>query len=196
MHYYHKPFRSLWQAMGIIVATLVVVSGVTFAALQSQQAILKGNSIQTAVANLKLSADNINYSNSLDGYTFGGLIPGGNPTPLNGDPIYTRNDGTTALALKLSVNSTLTNPNTVDLEKVHVILTPFGGGVAQNMTLADLIAANTTGGIPLTIAGANHLTPSANTGFMMQISLENDAVSGASATIGSLEFDFDATAVN
>jgi hypothetical protein len=194
--YKFKTMRPLIQAMGIITAVMVLVTGVTYAALQSQQDTLRGNTIQTAIANLKLSTDNVTYATSLNGYSFGGLIPGGAAAPANGYPVYVRNDGSTALAIKLSVEPAITNPNNVDLTKVHVILSPMGAGAAQNILLSDLMTANLTGGLPITISGYNHVSAAANNGLTLQILMDGDAVSAASASIGNLTFDFDATAVN
>jgi hypothetical protein len=191
-----KTMRPLMQAMGIITAVMVLVTGVTFAALQSQQAVLKGNSLATAMAELKISKDNSNYATVVDGYTYSNLIPGGSPTPSNGNPIYLQNTGSVALAAKISVNEALSNPNNVDLSKVHVILLPFGGGTLQNITLKDLVAASATGGIALAGGGLNHVNAGGNAGFAMQIMLDSDATSGSSANIGNLIFNFDATAVN
>jgi hypothetical protein len=191
-----KTMRPLIQAMGIITAVMVLVTGVTFAALQSQQAVLKGNSLATAMAELKISKDNSNYSTIVDGYTYSNLIPGGSPTPTNGNPIYLQNTGSVALAAKISVNEALSNPNNVDLTKVHVILLPFGGGALQNITLKDLVTASATGGIALTGGGLNHVNAGGNAGFAMQIMLDSDATTGSSANIGNLIFNFDATAVN
>lgn len=191
-----KSIRPLLQAMAIIAAIVVIVSGVTFASLQSQVVVLKGNSIATALAELKLSKDNITYASSLDGYTFGSLVPGGSPSPANGHPIYLQNTGSAPLSAKLSVSGTLTNPDTVNLAKVHVILSGFGGGVPQNITLQELIAADTTGGIALTLPGLSRISNGGNAGFTMQVMLDGDAVAGSSGNIGNLIFNFNASAIN
>ncbi len=183
------------RAIGITAVVLSIVGGVTFGTLQSQAALLKGNTIQTAIASLQLSGDGTNYSSQLEGYNFGNLVPGGQAQPTNGYPIYLKNVGTTPLAIKLSVASGFSNPNNVDLSKVHVILSP-SAGTPQNMTLADLIAANTTGGIAITAGGASRVLPSQGTFFTAQVSLESDAVNGPSASIGNLDFTFGAVATN
>lgn len=191
-----KSIRPFLQAMAIIGAIVVIVSGVTFASLQSQVVVLKGNSIATAVAELKLSKDNIIYASSLDGYTFGSLVPGGSPSPVNGHPIYLQNTGSTPLLAKLSVGNALTNPDAVNLAKVHVILSGFGGGAPQNITLQELIAADTTGGIAITVPGLSRINNGGNAGFTMQVMLDGDAVTGSSGSIGNLIFNFNATAIN
>jgi len=73
--------KSLIRAFGVMAAVAVIVSGVTFAALQSQQAKLTGNIIQTATANLQVSPNGSSYANSLDGFAFQNLVPGGVAVP-------------------------------------------------------------------------------------------------------------------
>ncbi len=187
-------FGVISRAVAVLAAIAVIVGGVTFATLQSQAAILKGNNIQTATASLQLSSNGTNYSSSLDGYAFSNLIPGGVSVPNNGYPIYLKNVGTVPLALRLSVTSTITNPNNVDLSKVHVILNPTSGGIPQNITLADLISANPTNGIAL--SQANRITAGQSFAYTIQVSMETDAVSGPTASIDNIDFNFGAVAVN
>ncbi len=191
-----KTMRPLVQSIGVIAVVVLLVSGVTFAALQSQQAVLKGNSIQTAMADLRLSKDGATYSSSVDGYTFSNIIPGGGAFPANGNPIYLMNNGSTTLALKMSLNSGLTNPDNVDLTKVHVTLTPSGGGAPQGMTVQELVTASTTGGIPITVGGGGSLGARSNIYYALRIVMDNDSTTSASATIGNMIFNFDATAVS
>lgn len=188
-----NQYGVLGRASLVIVAVLAMVGGVTFAALQSQAAVLRGNTIQTATASLQLSADGTHYASTLDGYVFGNLLPGGAASPANGYPISLKNAGTTALALNLSVNGSIDNPDHVDLTKAHVILNPTGGGVSQNITLADLVASSGTG---VALTNTPRLLSGQSLTYMIQVSLEADAVSGPSATIGNIDFTFGATAIN
>lgn len=131
---------------GILVAVSVIAGGVAYAALQSQPVKLSGNTIQTATADLLLSADGVNYGASQPGFVFGQLVPGGAAVPAAGNPVFLKNTGGTPLSLLLSVSSLPANLDSVDLSKVHVILSPTAGGSVQNFTLQGLIAAATTGG--------------------------------------------------
>jgi hypothetical protein len=176
----------------LVLAIVAIAGGAAFAVLQSQPGLVKGNVIQTAVASLQVSPNGTTYGSEMDGYVFGNLIPGGQPTPLNGYPIYVKNVGTTPLALKLSVKPLLANPDNVDLGKVHVILTPIGGGAPQNLLLQDLI--NTAGGI--TVNQAIHLMPEQVFQLTLQVSMEADAINGSSATLSNVDFNFGALAVN
>ena len=131
---------ALLRAIGVVAAVAIIVSGVTFAALQSQQDTLTGNTIETATANLQLSTDGTAYADSYAGFDFNNIVPGGQAVPTTGYPFYLKNSGGTPLSLKMAVSSTPANPNSVDLSKVNVILTPVATGTsAQTFTLQSLI---------------------------------------------------------
>ena len=175
--------------IGLLAAVVTVVSGVTYAALQSQNATLKGNTIQTALASLQLSTDGTTYSSSLSGYAFSNLVPGGQPMPNVGYPVYVKNTGTSQLQLSLNIGSQFTNADSLNLSKVHLILDPFAGGVSQNILFSDLVAAD---GVKLTQFAV--LNAGQSTGYFMRVSLEADAMSGPSATLGNVDFNFSGVA--
>jgi hypothetical protein len=183
-----KNFKALSRAMGVMAAVVIVVSGVTFAALQSQQVKLTGNVIQTATANLLVSPDGVNYSAAQTGFSFGGLIPGGQAMPTSGYPLYLKNAGGTPLELKFSVSTTPSNPDAVDLNKVNVIITPASGGSPQSFTLAALIAANASGGVTLLTPGS--LMPGLSAQYTLQVAMTTDAITGSSASLGNIDFAF------
>jgi hypothetical protein len=183
-----KNFKALGRATGVLTAVVVVVSGVTFAALQSQQVKLTGNVIQTATANLLVSPDGVNYSAAQSGFSFSSLVPGGQPMPLGGYTFFLKNGGGTPLALKFSISSTPSNPDAIDLNKINVIITPMNGGSPQSFTLAALIAANTTGGA--TILTPNALMPGLSAQYTLQVSMTSDAITGSSASMGNIDFAF------
>lgn len=185
---------NLWRSLVISGVIALTLTGVSYAALQSLAGIVKGNSIQTAVASLQVSPNNSTFSSSMDGYAFGNLIPGGTPSPNSGYPVFLKNVGTTPLAVRLSIGPQLTNGDNLDLSKAHLILTPSSGGAPQSFTLQDLVSASTSGG--LAVNNANHLLPNQSMGFTMQISLDSDAVSGPSASLSNVDFNFGALAVN
>lgn len=171
--------------VGLLVAVVTFVSSVTYAALQSQNATLKGNVISTALASLQLSADGTAYSSSLNGYAYTNIVPGGQPMPNTGNPVYIKNTGTSQLQLSLSLGSQFTNTDNLNLSKVHLILDPFAGGVSQNILLSDLV---TPGGVTLTQAAI--LSPGVSTGYFMRVSLDADAMTGPSATLANLDLNF------
>jgi hypothetical protein len=183
------------RAVTVITAVVAMAGGVTYAALQSPQVKLTGSTIQTATANLEVSADGVSYAASQPGYVFGALVPGGQATPLDGYPVYLKNTGGTPLALKLAVSSLPANPDSVDFTKVHVIVTPSNGGSIQNFTLQSLVANSGAGGSSILVP--TQLAPGAIAQYKLQVSMEADAMSGPSATINNIDFSFSgATPVN
>ncbi len=194
---YYKKTQKLPTTIkaALIVLSIVAVSGsVSYAALLSQQAKLTGNTVQTATANLQVSNDGVNYSDSLAGYSFVGLIPGGQALPVDGNVVCIKNTGDSALALKLAISSTPLNPDNVDLTKVHVIVTPTSGGSPQNFTMQSLITPDPSGGMALLTPIS--LLPGESTTYRIQVSMDIDALSGASASISNLDFSFSGTAVS
>jgi hypothetical protein len=182
------------RTLGVIASVVAVVSGVTFAALQSQQVKFTGNTIETATANLSLSSDGVNFSATQTGFDFSNIVPGGQPVPQSGYSIYLKNGGGTPLALKLAVSTTPSNPNNVDLNKVNVVLTPVGSGSPQTFTLQSLITANTTGGVAITTP--SELFVGNTTHFTLQVSMATDAITGSGASLGNIDFAFNGLALS
>ncbi|MEK7059947.1 MAG: hypothetical protein AAB971_04300 [Patescibacteria group bacterium] len=176
------------RSFGVIAAVLMIVSGVTFAALQTQQNVLTGNTIQTATANLQLSTDGTTYSDSHVGFDFNNLVPGGAALPVAGHSFYLKNAGGTPLALKFAINSSPSNPGGVDLSKVNVLLSTVGSGTgAQVFSVQSLVASASSGG--LAIRGTN-LPSGVTQQYKLQVQMAVDAVSGSSASLGNIDFAF------
>src|ERR1700760_943872 len=139
----------LLRALAVVSTVGVLVTGVTYAALQSPQATLSGNTIQTASANLLIgtaSATSTAFSASHSGFTFSNVIPGGPSVPAGGNTFYLKNTGTVNLALKMSVGSTPVNASSIDLNKVTITLTRVDTGTTQSATLQSLIDGYPAGG--------------------------------------------------
>lgn len=177
----------------VLAMLLVLLTGVTFAALQSQTKITSSN-ITTTTANMQISQDGTTYTSSVDGYNFGEIVPGGAYMPATGYPVYLKNAGGSGLSPKLAVSSTPTNPNNVDLTKVNVIMTSAQNGEVQTFSLQSLIDAHATGGLALTSLSV--LFPGQSYRFNMQASMTKDAFVGSSASIGAIDFTLTGTAVN
>ncbi|HSX36750.1 MAG TPA: hypothetical protein VLG13_01345 [Patescibacteria group bacterium] len=191
----YQNTKPLMRAIAVMAIVGIIVTGVTFAALQSQQAVLTGNTIETATADLRVSADGTTYTNTLAGFDFANIVPGGAAVPAAGYNFYLKNFGGTPLLLKLGVGSTVANASNVDLSKVNVILAAVGSGAQpQTFTLAALIAANTTGGVSLTTP--NPLMQGTQQKFAIQVSIASDAFSGSSASLGNIDFAFSGAATN
>ena len=190
-----KSIKPVVRAVSVIAAVGVVVTGITFAALQSQSAALAGNSIETASANLQVSKDGSAFGNTASGYDFSNIVPGGAAVPTDGNTFYFRNAGTTNLALKLSVNGQqVVNDPSLNLAKVWVIVTS-PDAVAHKLALSVLISSYSTGGADLGVT----LNTSSTGLFKVQVSIDADALSGgttSSASIKNVDLTFGGTAVN
>ncbi|MDL2363371.1 MAG: hypothetical protein QFB86_03245 [Patescibacteria group bacterium] len=182
--------QALVRSIAIVGAVMALVSGVTYAALQSQPGVFRGSTIHTAIASLQVSNNGTTFGSTIDGLGFNSLVPGGSPSPSSGYPVYVRNVGTAPLAIKLSVPTGISNLDNVDLNKVHVLVTPFGIGTAQNITLQDLITS------PVSIVNGGRMIAGQTSIFTMQVSLDADAVTGPSGSITNIDFTFGGAAVN
>lgn len=184
----------LGRALLALVAVGAVVGGVTFAVLQSKAATITGNRIMTATVGMQVSKDDVTYADTVDGYTFGALIPGSQATPTGGHPVYLKNTSSTKLEPRLSVPGPLTNPGNIDMSKVRVIIAPYGGGAEQSITLAELVASNATGGTPLT--GFGKILGNSRISFTIKVALDVGAYNGSGAMIDNFNFNFSGVAVN
>lgn len=184
-----KKYQNLkvWlRATVVMVLIGITTTGITYAALQSQQATLNGNTIESATAALQISKDGATYISTANGFDFSGLVPGGPamPSQYGGYPLWLKNNGTASLNANLSINGTPTTTGDIDLSKVMLVLTPVsGGGTAQSISLATLIANSTGGSTSLTIPT---LTPGATIQYKVQVQMASDAFSGSSASISNL----------
>jgi hypothetical protein len=183
----------LIRTLTIIVAALLVIGGVTFALLQSQQNSLTGNTIETTTTNLQISTDGTSFSNAHNGFDFNSLIPGGPAQPVAGYSMYLKNSGGSPLVLKLAATSVPTNPDGVDLSKVYIVLTTIGSGTSpQSFNLQSLVTQASTNGVTLT---GNPLPNSTTQQYKLQVSMDIDAVHSSAASIGNLDLAFTGVAV-
>lgn len=185
-------FKPLARALAVMGMVMIIVSGVTFAALQSQQAVLSGNTITSATADLKISTDGLSYTSSQTGFDFSSVVPGGPAVPAAGYSFYLKNSGSTTSQVKVGVSTTPTNLSGIDLTKVTVVITRVPGGTAQSMTLASLISAYADGGTALT----DNLTANSFSQYKMQVSMTADAFTGSGASLGNITFVFMGTALS
>ncbi len=178
----------LLRAVGVLSAIAIIVSGVTFAALQSQQATLTGNTISSASADLRIGTSASTFSTvpTHSGFSFQAVIPGAAAVPVDGNIFYLKDAGTAPLALKVAVGTTPTNASNVDFEKVFIELTRVDTGAVQTLSLKSLIDANGVNGLPLT----DHINPNAIIQYKLRASMAVDAFTGSGATIGGIDLVF------
>ncbi len=169
--------------MTIII--IVLAAGLAYALLQSR-ATVTGNTISTANPDLLVSADGINYSHSMPGFSFNGLVPGGYPAPAGGYyPVFLKNSGNTRLDLSLALDDAPSNPNSADLSKLSFDLTDASGQTAkQDFVLQSL----TSGGQPI----EGYLDPGDTREYKLQAVAAADAEPGK--TISSIDLAFVGTA--
>lgn len=192
--YTKTNYRALLRATAVVSAIVMLVGGATFAVLQSQKVTLQGNTIQTATANLSLSTTGFDYSTSQNGFNFTNLVPGGSAEPQAGNHIYLKNSGNVDLAIKLAATGIPSNPNNIDLNKVHIIITDVATSTVQRIPLQTLISAETTGGFRITSPAA--LGASGEIAhYTLQVAIDSDALNGPSATLNNLDLAFSGEAV-
>jgi hypothetical protein len=193
----HGP---LLRAVGVLSAVGILVTGVTFATLQSQQATLTGNSIQSASADLRVGTSAASFAASRSGFSFQGLVPGGPAAPADGYTFYLKNYGTATLNLKASIGSTPTNvvyvngvasnADSVDLSKVSVELTRVDTNAVQTSTVQSLINGFPAAGLSLT----DTIAPGAVVQYKLRAAMAGDAFSGSSASLGGIDLVFSGAA--
>lgn len=186
-----STIQPLARAITVISAVAVLTTGVTFAALQSQNATLTGNSIHTATADLKIGTSASTFSASRTGFSFNSIVPGAVPSPTEGNSFYLKNYGTAPMALKVSVGTTPTNVANVDLSKVFLTITRVDSSASQKLSLASLVAAHTTGGVALT----DNLAGGIVAQYKVQASMTEDAFNGMSAEVEGIDLVFYGTVV-
>ncbi len=169
----HHP---LTRAITIITAAIVLLTGITFAAMQSQNAVLQGNSITSATANLLIGDSAGNYAASVAGFSFSNVEPG-SYQPSTGGIFTLRNAGTSTLQLHIGLNPThFTNQNNANLDRIFIGITPVTGGARQEFSLANLIAAYNAG----SYSDLNLRLPGdSDQQFKLQVFIGTDAVASS-----------------
>ncbi len=194
---YASRVRNLWSFQPIARAAMVVASvavlatGVTYAALQSQTATLTGNSISTASADLRIGTSPSTFDTTRAGFKFTNVIPGAVPNPADGNAFYLKNYGADPMVLRASISTVPTNLAGVNLEKVYLLFTRVDTTASQKLSIASLVAANTTGGTALT----DTLNGGAVAQYRTQVVMDDDAFNGSSASIGGIDLVFYGTVV-
>ncbi|HVX57980.1 MAG TPA: hypothetical protein VHA37_09750 [Candidatus Saccharimonadales bacterium] len=190
----HLTHSRAWKpSISLIIAVLIIAGAVAFAVWQSDRNTVTGNTVETRTANMQVSRDGVTFSNSVAGHDYSGVVPGsGSGSPSGGYPVYIKNTGDLPLSLKWSVSSVPTSTGGVNLNKVHVLITPVGGST-QSYTMQGLIDAASTGGLAIT---GNPIGSGAMEEYNIQIAMDADAFNGANASIGNLDFAFIGAYVN
>lgn len=187
-----RSFQPVARAVMVVSAVAVLATGVTYAALQSQAATLTGSSISTATADLRIGTTASTFSNTRTGFSFANIVPGAVPSPADGNSFYLKNYGTAPMALKVAINSVPANTANVDLTKVYLVFTRFDTTATQKLSVASLVTAMSSGGTALT----DSLSGGATAQYKTQVTMDDDAFTGASATVGGIDLVFTGTVIS
>lgn len=184
----------LARAVLVVGAVAAVVSGVTFAALDSSSASLTGNTVSSATADLQVSTNGTTYGATRAGFDFEDVVPGGDPAPTAGHAFWLRNTGTFDLALTLNVPvPPTTDPIGLDLAKVKVVVTDPGldgllDGVNDTVVLNSSLSALSAGEVDVT----GDLEPG-DKKYFVQVTMDADTFDGEAGTVDAFDLVFNGT---
>ena len=189
--------KSIWvgavsRAVGVISAVVVLMTGVTYAALQSPQATLTNSTISSATADLRIGTSATSFSSTRVGFNFVDLIPGGIAAPVDGNVFYLKNYGNANLGLHISISSIPVNLSNVDLTKVSFVITRQDTSTAQTFTVKALVDSYINGGLSFT----DSLSGSVVAEYKLQAIMSADAFTGQNAQISDLDLVFTGTGTN
>jgi hypothetical protein len=187
--YKKKRVSPLLRATGIIGVVAALVTGVTYAALQSQ-ATLTDNTISSGTASLLINnTENATAEGATDtGFNFTGVIPGG--ASSNSHNFTLHNTGTTPLKINVGMPAlptwTVTPSGSVDNTKVTLNITCTGPSLTLNTTVqtAWFSTAPMTG----TLGAGETASCTAN------VSMDAAAFTGSNAASSNFNLIFTGTA--
>lgn len=172
-----------------LFALAVIAAGATFASLQSQSIALTGNQINTS-AGLAISTNGTSFPQTISGFNFTGVVPGGAPFPASGNSFYIKNTGFANLAIKAAISSNPSVTGSVNLSKVYLIFTDQATNTATSISLQSLIssyaAGMSTGGVSLN----DNIAAGATAQFTLQAQMDADAFNGSTASITGIDLWF------
>lgn len=182
------------KAMGPLLRSIIILGGVgiittaaTFAALQSQNAVLGSNTISTATAFLLVSNDGTTFNNTKSGFTFGNVTPGGAPVPAGGYNFYLKNTGTANLSIKLTLDATPSGLTGIDTTKVYLNFSRADDNFSTTISLKSLIDSMTSGPVVL-----NNIVNAGTTAqYNITASMDSGAYTGTGGgTISGIDLVF------
>lgn len=179
------------RAILVVGAVAALVTGVTFAALDSE-ATLTDNRLASATAGLQVdnTDDDTNPGGATDvGFEFAGLVPGAeflNP----GHNFKLTNDGDADLRVKVKVSGAVST-GTIDKTKVHFQFENLTNtGASANPIVYTLAELETAGQWLPGVQDPDSLAVSQDHDFNVKVRLDADAITGSSASIDDFVFTF------
>lgn len=184
--------KTILRSTLVLSSIAIITTAATFATLQSQQAVLAGNTINSATAALTVSSDGSTFGNSKTGFVFSNVVPGGAATPANGNTVYLRNNGSSNLSLKMAISSTPSNLNNVDLTKVFIEISRTETGFNQTYSVKSLMDSFAGGGTVLN----DTVTSTTTAQYQLRVSMSADAFNNTNGvTISGVDISFVGLAV-
>ena len=185
------------RAILVMGAVAALVTGVTFATLQSQ-ATLTDSTISSATAGLQVKSTGPDFAAQDAGFKFEDLIPGGAFSPSNDGKFTLKNSGSIPLSVQVQAETVAaTGTGTLDKTKVIVRFTNLDApGSFVDYTLAELESAARN--VPGQSAG---FTPTAlanndNDKMTIQVKLENGAITGSGpVSVSNFDLTFTGTSL-
>ncbi len=171
----------LWIRSSIVLLGVgVIITGVTYAALQSSNTTLANNTINVGTADLRISTDGVNFPTSIStGLTFNSVVPGGVAVPTDGLTIYLKNIGSVNLAIKAGIGPVApTNLSNVDLSKTYLHITRSDGTYDQSFSLKSLIDGYTAG-----VSVGDTINTAAVVQYKLRVSMDTIAYSGSGSGV-------------
>jgi hypothetical protein len=190
-----RNINPVLRATGIIAVVAALVTGITFAALQSQ-ATLTNSTIASATADLQIdNTDNgSGFSNTDTGYAFTGVVPGGADSNTGNFQLKNNSTGGADLSIDVQVPTlptwTVVPAGPVVNADVDVIISCTGTLGVFGVT-TDLVSINAG---PVALTGAN-LDNGDTATCTVKISMDATAFTGTNASSTNFDFVFTGTGV-
>ncbi len=178
-----KRQRSLWPGIRAIIVfgcVGVILTGVTYASLQSSNTTLANNVINVGTADLRISTDGVSFPTTINtGLSFNSVVPGGESVPVDGYNLYLKNVGSVNLAIKAAIGPVSpSNPNGVDLGKTYLHITRADGSYDQSFSLKSLIDGYSAG-----VNTGDTINIGTVVQYKLRISMDSTAYSGSGSGV-------------
>ncbi len=185
-----KHTGRLLKSLIVLTTVGTITTAATFAALQSQNAVLSSNSISTATAFLLVSSDGATFNNTKTGFNFSNVTPGGAAVPTSGYNFYLKNTGSANLAIKLTLDATPSGLSGVDPSKVFLNFSRSDNGFSASVSLKSLMDSMTAGPVVLN----DTVNAGTTAQYSLKVSMQSDAYSGTGGTtISGIDLVFSGT---
>lgn len=181
------------RSVAVIGGMVALITGVTFAALQTDTVTLANNTISTASAEL-LIWNGSEFTNTSQGFAVTNLIPGEGSDAY---PFYFKNNSAFDLKLSAHVGGPVDITGiTGGASNVKIKFTDKGSGEVTNTTLQALIDNDVNlEGVLGANAQGNAGVPVTEGNYTVEFDIDPAAVQGSGANVGTFDLEFTGTQV-